>query len=261
LIQALGAALTVLLDVVSFLVSAACTAFVRAPEPDPAPAVTRRLRTELAEGMRFVFRVPFTRVLVVAGIIGNFTLGAWSTLGLLFLYRAVGLSAAAVTPLLAAGAIGAIVGSLSAGPLVRRFGDARVIWVAPAVGAAVAQVAPLARPGWGVACFAVGAVGLGAGLGLFNVCVRAAVQSNIPGHLLGRVTASIRVFTRGAWPLGALAGGWLAGAVGARVALVSVLVAFAAAPLVIFLSPVGRVRSLEQLVSSGGETVADKVPG
>ncbi|GIJ44756.1 MFS transporter [Virgisporangium aliadipatigenens] len=261
LISALGAALTVVLDAVSFLVSAFCLAFVRVPEPPPAVVAKRRLRTELLEGLRFVLRVPFTRVLLVAGVIGNFTLGAWSTLGLLFLYRAVGLPAAAVTPLIAAGAVGAIAGSVAAGPLVRRFGDARVIWVAPAIGAAVALLAPLARPGGWLVCFAVGAVGLGAGLGTFNVCVRAAVQSNVPGHVLGRVVASIRMFSRGAWPLGALAGGALVGVVGARVALAATLLLFAAAPLVIFLSPVGRVRSLEQLVSSDGNTAADKVPG
>jgi MFS family permease len=41
-------------------------------------------------------------------------------------------------------------------------------------------------------------------------------QSIVPNELLGRVHATFRVFSYGAIPLGALAGGWLADSFGLR---------------------------------------------
>jgi MFS family permease len=49
-----------------------------------------------------------------------------------------------------------------------------------------------------------------------SIVVSAMRQSIVPNELLGRVHATFRVFSYGAIPLGALAGGWLAESFGLR---------------------------------------------
>lgn len=255
LIQVVGAPVTMVIDVVSFLVSAATVRAVRAvePPPPPPPADRRgRLRAELAEGLRYVFGSVFTRTLVVCGSIANFVLGGYSAVAVVFLYRSVGAGPAVIGVLLAVSGAGAVVGSLLADRLVRRFGDARVVWGAPVVTGGAGLLLPFAFPGPGVLIFAAGAFAFGGGIALFNVCVRAALQGLAPARLLGRISASIRLFSRGAWPLGALTGGALAGAAGPRTALAAMMAGFVLCPLVLRLSPIGRVRTLAELARSTG---------
>jgi predicted MFS family arabinose efflux permease len=254
LIQAVGAAAAVLVDSVSFVGSALTLGLIGVREPEPVSRPGRRLRADLAEGLRFVFGWSFTRALVFTGALGNFALGGYTALTVVFLYRTVGLRGAAIGVLLAVGGVGAVLGSLAAGPMVRWLGDARVVWLAPVLAAAGGQLVPWTRRGAGVALFVVGAFALSVGLAMFNVCVRAAIQATVPARLLARAGASIRMFSRGAWPVGAVTAGALAGATGPRLALGLVISVFAVSPVVLLLSPVRRVRTIREL-SPGPDTV------
>jgi len=105
----------------------------------------------------------------------------------------------------------------------------------------------LAAPGWRLALFAAGGFGISAGIGVFNVCVRAALQSSVPGELLGRTTASLRLFTRGTLPIGALAAGALASVTSPRITITALMVVVLLCPLWLRMSPVGRVRTIGEL--------------
>ena len=89
---------------------------------------------------------------------------------------------------------------------------------------------------------------------MFNVCVRAALQSSVPAELLGRTSASLRLFTRGTLPIGALVAGVLATATSPRTAIIVLMVVLLLCPLWLRMSPVGRVRTIGELTD-----VPDKV--
>jgi len=253
LLQAVGAALTVLVDVASFLVSALTLWMIRSPEP-AARGTETNVRRDLVEGLRYTFGQPFTRVVLGAGVLGNFVFGGYAAIVVVFLYQTLGLHEAAVGLLLGLGSAGAVAGSLLAAPLGRAIGDARLIWIAPSTYVVSGALVVLAAPGWRLALFATGAFGLTAGIGVFNVCVRAALQSSVPAELLGRTSASLRLFTRGTLPIGALVAGVLATATSPRTAIIVLMVVLLLCPLWLRMSPVGRVRTIGELTD-----VPDKV--
>lgn len=246
LLQALGAAGAVAVDVVSFLVSAVTLRMIRSPEPPPAPP-RGTARSDLIEGLAYTFGRPFTRAVLGAGVIGNFVFGGYAAIVVIFLYETVGVGEAAVGVLLGLGAAGAVVGALVTGPLGSRIGDARLTWIAPAMNVAFGALVPLAAPDWRLGLFAVGAFGLSAGIGIYNVCVRAALQISVPAERLGRTMASIRLFSRGTLPVGALTAGGLATATSPRVAVIAFMALLALCPIWLRMSPVGRVHTLAEL--------------
>jgi MFS family permease len=251
LLQALGAAGAVAVDVVSFLVSAVTLGMIRSPEPPPAPAGTSA-RADLIEGLRYTFGRSFTRAALGAGVIGNFVFGGYNAVVVVFLYESVGVGEAAVGLLLGAGAAGAVAGALAADPVGKRIGDARLTWMAPIAGVALGALVPLAADDWRLGLFAVGAFGMSVAIGIYNVCVRAALQTSVPAELLGRTMASIRLFTRGMLPVGALTAGALATVTSPRVTVFVFVALLALCPIWLRMSPVGRVRTLAELSTGVG---------
>ncbi len=247
LLQLAGVAAALLVDAVSFLISALTLRAIRTVESPRPQGNRRRLRTELADGLGFTFNHPVVRALLAAGTLANFLLSGYSAVAVVFLYNTVGLAEAAIGGLLAVGAAGATVGSLLAAPLVRRFGDARLMWLSPLVQTACGALIPLTTAGPGVAFFAVGVFGITAAIGVFAVCARAAIQVSVPAQLLSRTMASIQLFGRGAAPLGAMTGGALATIVSPRSALALLLASLILPAVWVLRSPVRRVRSLADL--------------
>jgi MFS family permease len=68
-------------------------------------------------------------------------------------------------------------------------------------------------------------------------------QAITPGHILGRVNASARVFIRGMVPLGALAGGAIAASFGLRAAMAVGTIGPPIAILLIWFSPIRTMRA------------------
>ena len=251
LVQLVGAPAAVLADAVSFVVSALCVWRIRSPEPPSAPAADRRLSTEVAEGVRYVFGHPLTRGIVTSVTLSNFLFGGFEAVVFVFLARQLGLRAGVVGVLFAVGGVGALLGSMAAGAVARRFGDARPLWVSSTMTAAGGLLLPLATPGWGLSWFVAGMLVLNAGIAAFNVYVLSAIQAGTESRLLGRVIASTRMFTRGGIALGGLAGGALATVAPPRVALAILMGLEVLTPLLLWLSPVGRVRHLAELSTAG----------
>ncbi|WP_129260341.1 MFS transporter [Streptomyces sp. M3] len=90
----LGAALTVLLgparallgDVASYLISAVCTARIQTSEPARVRPETRRLRGEIAEGLRYVRGDDRLWTLTLVNATTSFALGLLNTLWALYLF-------------------------------------------------------------------------------------------------------------------------------------------------------------------------------
>jgi len=235
LVQLLGAPVALLADAVSFLVAATTTALMRVGESRPVAVVEAaptKFRQELSAGLAYVIGTPVVRALTVAATVGNFVFGGYSPLVILLLSRQLRLSAGAIGVLVAVGGIGGVLGALLAGPISARIGDARLLWTAAGIAVPCLFLVPMASRGLGLTWFVLGSVGETACIAAFNVSVRAAMQRTSPPSMLGRVTASARVFSRGALPLGALVGGALAAATSPRAALFTMLAVYVILPVV-----------------------------
>lgn len=249
LVQLAGAPVALVADMVSFVVSAVCLARIRVVER-VAATTGASMRADIATGLRYVLGDPFQRCLVMTGTISNFVLAGQGALVVVFLVREVGISGGLVGVLFALGAVGALVGSLLASRLADRYGDAVVIRVVPIVVAGAGVLLPLTSRGPGLAWFVAGQVLMTAGIAVFNVCVRAAVQIGTPPELLGRAGTSIRLFSRGALPLGAVTGGALATLLAARSTIAILMASMLVVPVLLHRSPLGRVRHVAELAAS-----------
>jgi MFS family permease len=253
LVQLVGAPVALLADAASFAVSAASLAAIRATG---APAEQRPARQsfthEIRAGLRYVRTHPLARSVAVTGSLANFVLGGYHAVIVVFLARQVGLAPALIGVLFTLAATGGLVGSIAAAPPATRVGTARVMWGAPVVMTACGMLIPLTSKGSGVVWYVAGALPLSLGIAAFNVCVRAAIQTAAPDAMLGRVAASVRLFSRSAIAAGALAAGALASLLTPRAALAILIGLLALTPAWLLLSPVGRVRDVAQLAPPPG---------
>jgi MFS family permease len=205
------------IDGASYLGSILAFRHLPPERPPPEPRAGSRRRAA-AEGFTWLRRHPvlgpFTAALVV------YYLGVAAGLGLLVVLVTIELGASdlAFGAVLAAGAIGAVVGSLAG----RRTAAAVGVRAALA-GAVLAQGAALALAAvCGSTALLVGVWFLnGLPAGAMRPIARSLQQRLTPNHLLGRVNVTSRIFTRGVVIVGALAAGALASALGVRWALLA----------------------------------------
>jgi len=119
---AVGAVGGLVVDVVSYAVSAVALLRVRHVAPAPEVRARRRIRTEIAEGVRFVAGDRYLRTLVLHGAASNLALTGYQAVLVVFLVRDVGLSAPRVGLLLALTGAGGVLGATAVQGLVRRLG-------------------------------------------------------------------------------------------------------------------------------------------
>ena len=140
--QAIGPAAALLVNAVSFVVSALCLLHIRPEAPEAREAREARenpvtpgrrassIRAEAWQGICFVARDPYLRAMTLYAAVANLAYTGNLALVVVFLVRVVGLGSAAVGLLLAAGGIGGVLGALGAPRLTRAFGTARTLVLA-----------------------------------------------------------------------------------------------------------------------------------
>jgi predicted MFS family arabinose efflux permease len=158
--------------------------------------------------------------------------------------------AATVRVLTAVAGIGAIPGALLSAPAARRFGVGRTIIGGWLIGAATWLLIPLATGPLAVPVLAATMLLGGVAGTVVNVQQWSLRQLVTPDALQGRVTASHRFLVYGAYPLGALLGGWLGAELGLRPAIAVCAVGALTAPLWVAFSPLRGLR--EQPTASTG---------
>jgi MFS family permease len=243
IVQVFGAVPTLLVDAVSFAVSGM---LLRGLPRGSATTVDARPRmgAMIREGWRFVVHHPVMRPLLWSATTDNFANGALMAIIPVYLVRTLHASPALVGLLIAADGVGSLVGAAFAPRLTRRVGSARAVVVAAVGGAALALLMPVGDGPWGMAAFAVGSMGFGVGVVILSINARTHRQVTSPPELLSRVIATVRFVSWGAIPFGALLGGAVASAAGPRGGLWMAAVLTVACPVIVWLSPVRRLRDL-----------------
>jgi MFS family permease len=256
LVGVAGAALAMGSDALSFAASAACLLAIRRREPRTRPAESPaespagprpRFRQEIGAGLSYVLREPVLRHAAAWNGSANFFVIMVETLGPLFLIRIVHLRPAYVGVLLALGAIGGVVAGVTARPLIRRIGSARIAWISMTVFALPGLLIPLAGPGWGihgVLLFAAGWISWTFSATLCSIALTSYQQATCPPGLRGRVSAAQRWINWGTLPLGGLAGGALGTAIGVHATLWLAVIGATASGLWLYFSPLRGQRDL-----------------
>jgi MFS family permease len=247
LVGLMGAARAITADALSYAAAASCLLLIRHREPPPHRARAERkltLRSEISQGLAYVWRDPILRKSVAWSGSANFFVIMVETLGLLFLIRSLHLRPAYVGLLVAIGAVGGVLGGVLSSSLTRRLGSARLTWLSMTVFGLPGLLIPAARPGWWVLLFAVGWTSWAFGATLAGIALTSYQQATCPAEIRGRVSAATRWVSWGTLPLGGLAGGALGTLVGVHAALWVAVVGGCLSGLWLYLSPLRRMRDM-----------------
>jgi MFS family permease len=256
LVQIVGAPMAILVDAVSFGVSAVSLLLIRSPEPPRPPRSSPTpIRREIVEGLEMVrrHRVLFPMVLrsVLAHVAGSF----YGVLYTIYLIQDLHLSPFLLGLVISAGGVGSLVGSLFAARVIGRLGlGPALIWMA-AGASAIGILTPLAQ---GPILVATAMVFLPQLLGdglqtIEGVAEISLIQGLSPDRILGRVNATVEVFSHGvAYPVGALAAAAVAGVIGVRGGIALGWAGMAISILLVALSPLPRIREAADYVPTVG---------
>src|SRR5918993_1255419 len=246
LVRILGAPLALLVDALSYLLSAALIWRIRAHEALPErTGAAMSLRAEIGQGLRAVWQSPVLRALALSSTVMNVAGFLFLSIYVLYMTRDLGLGAEAVGVVFAAGGVGALLGSMSAGPARGRWGVGRVLLGSQILFGVFGMLVPLAvlipeaaLPLVVAAEFLQWVMVL-----VFSINAVSLRQVITPDRLLGRVNGTMRFIVWGSRPIGSLLGGYLGGLIGLPMTLVvgafGMLLAFV--PLLV--SPIPRLRN------------------
>lgn len=244
LVALLTAPVAVLVDAVSYLVSAWFVLRVRHREPAPA-RTERRLWRDMTEGIVFVAGHRVLRAIAMSGALVNLGIVMVVTMLPVVLVDEMGVSPAVLGLFLASGGVGTLLGSLMARSLARVVGAGRLSVLSALLAAPCGFGMPFVAEGPRMWLAGAGWLVVTAVVGANNVILVSFRQSVTPDRLLGRMTASFRFLLMGALAVGAAAAGAIGEAVSPRAALAAGALAIALVWVPILASPLRKTRELE----------------
>ncbi|WP_433796856.1 MFS transporter [Actinoplanes sp. CA-252034] len=242
-VQLLGAVPTLLVDAVSYLISAILLRTL--PERRVERAARRPpMVTLIKDGWRYVLRHPIIGPAMWDATATNFVCGAMLALFPFYLVRELHASPLLVGVLLAADGLGTLIGAALTTRFTDRVGTARGLIMAAVVGVAGAMIIPLGTGVVGYVAFAVGNLVFAGSTVVLSVTTRTYRMLASPPELLSRVIATVKFVSWGAIPLGGLLAGVLAGPLGARTTLLLFGALTVLSPIIYLSTPIRRMRDL-----------------
>ncbi|MFF1908780.1 MFS transporter [Kitasatospora sp. NPDC058218] len=246
--QAFGPVNSLLVNTATFLLSLCSTVAIRTREPAPRPRDGRgdspSLRREVAEGLRLITHDVWLRTFAVNGALANLALMAYQSIQVVFLVERGHLSDGAIGAVVGAAGAGGVLGAALARRVGAAIGTARAMLLFQFWVPMLALLIPLTTPGAGVVCYVIGGFAVSAGVVAGNVIRATFQQRHVPARVLGRISASSSFLNYGTIPLGALASGATASALGVLPAMWLATAAVPLAAVVLWLSPLRRLRDL-----------------
>lgn len=210
LIQLLGPARAVAADAASFLISVVSLVWIRRPEPPSAPASASGRRgffAEMWEGILVVFGNSTIWKIAGSTSTSNFGSNLFFAVFLIFLYRVLHLSPGTVGVIFAAGAVGGLLGALTAAWIPRRIGLGPTLFVTMLVSGLSMILIPLAQYGFAVPLLFASMFVTSFVIPVYNINQVSLRQAIVPDRLQGRMNATVRTIIWGTNPIGAFIGG------------------------------------------------------
>lgn len=245
LVTLLTAPVAILADTVSFLASGLLIGSVsnryESGTSQFPPATTR---SELREGVRYVFSEPYLRPLLLSHSLANLALGLLWAIMIVYAVRVLELSAATIGALLSLGQLGGFAGAVFARRIAQRAGVGRVVVASFFLFGPAALLLAIATSQTAIVFVGLGWILQSLARSLYAVSATSVRQALVPDRLQARTSGVVATTGTSAFPLGTLVGGALAAAFGLREAMaVAAIVSFL--PFVpVVLSPVRSLREL-----------------
>jgi MFS family permease len=248
LIQLMGPARAVVADATSFLVSVLSLAWIRRPEPSPKPSAgsaPTNFRSEMWEGIQVVFGNP--TIWKIAGSTSTSNLGSSILFAvyLIFAYRVLHLSPGVVGVIFGAGAVGGLIGALSASWIARHIGLGPTLFATIVAGGLSAILIPLAQLGFAVPLLLAASVVGSFCNPVYNINQVSLRQTITPDRVQGRMNATVRTLIWGTMPVGAFIGGVMGNTYGLLPAMYLGIAIWTLAGFWILLGPI-RLREQPQ---------------
>jgi MFS family permease len=243
LIALVTAPYAILVDAVSFLVSGAFTASIRARAAEPEePVVRRHLMVELWEGLRYVLRHRLLFPQAMSTGVSNFFSNVLFSIIIVYAHRKLGMSSGSIGLSFSLAAVGWMIGASQADRFRRWLGVGGATIFGAALSGPGALVVAFTPKSFPVPVLVAGAAIMGFGAVVYNIQQVSLRQAICPPRLQGRMNASMRFLVWGTMPIGSLTGGAIAATAGLRTALFVGAIGGFTSILPIVFSPIRSLR-------------------
>ena len=249
LVQVLGAPLALVADAFSFLGSALFLGRISATEP-PIERDPGSVRSQLMTGLRFIARDPvISPTLLSVGTL-NFFNYCFQALLYLYVLDRLGVEPGVFGFALGAGAVGAVLGAITASGIGRRLGIGRAYALGLILFPAATILIPVAAPDMPAALVLLllflAEFGSGFGVMILDINAGALLIGRTPDQIRGRANGAFRFINMGIRPIGATVGGLLGGLFGVRETLFLVTILQLVGVLTLFRSPILQLRDMPE---------------
>jgi len=244
LIAFVGAPMAIVLDSISYVVSAVFVSTIREPEA-PRTRSEEPMREQIASGLRLV-RAD-VRLVGIAGAAATISLATNALFAVFVYYLAMraGITPAGIGSLFMAVGVAGAVGAVTMPMLAERIGAGRVLVAMPlaaGLGLAAIPAALELAPAVSTSVLVAGSLVFGLAMISFSVLSAGLRQTLAPVEARGRVLGTLRFFEWGTMPIGSLLGGAVGQVFGPVVAIELASAIFACAAIWIVASPLAGMR-------------------
>ncbi len=251
LIHALTAPFAILLDAISFLISAIMLRSIAAA-PSDAPKLRSDSRgiagvwADAREGLAMIWRTPVLRSIAVSLMIWNVLKHAYLAIVILFATRDLALSPGEIGILFTAAGLGFLLASATCQRLNKRFGVGPIMLIGLSLsGVAWLLVATVTRAHVTMLHFGGALLIFDFGAMLFFINYLTLRQAATPEHLRGRVTSTMIFLSVSLSPVGSLLGGLLGEVFGLRTTIfVTGIGGVVLGAVLLAISPLKKMREL-----------------
>jgi predicted MFS family arabinose efflux permease len=262
LVQVLSGPITILIDAITYVVSALLLLSVHRPEPPPPSAGDREpVLNEIRHGLRLVRHDPVLRAFAIAQMLLS---ALWGVFGAVFFVLALdglGVSPAAVGLIAGVGGASSFIGAVVANRSTRRWGIGPVAVAAMLLAALGNLLVPLAPPGLPIlamACLVGQQLVADSAITVYDVTQVSIRQALVDDRELGRVTSTFDVASGAAQLVATIGAGLLAEVIGVRATAFLAPVGGLLAAAVLWWSPVRALHDLPELdTRAPAEVVVD----
>jgi predicted MFS family arabinose efflux permease len=244
LVALLTAPVAMLVAVASFAISAFSVARIKYREEEPEKPEKPHLGSEIVQGVKFIFRDPTLRSILLVSCWCNLSVGAFQAMLMVFLIREADQSSEVAGFVLAGSGIGGILGAMLVGRISKQFGVGPTAVAALALSGPGMAVVAASGPGWGAAVAFVGQIVYVAAIVVFNVNVISYRQAVTPDDMQGRVGATQRVICWAGLAVGSIVGGLAGDLFSARTALLIAAAMLFAGTIPLLWTPLRKIREI-----------------